>query len=672
MPAPAVPYRSMAMRKRLSEGATARREDAKSRAKLHEKLRVSRQAETTYVLEIQRIMGQVHKGVLHVVHREHLGLPAPPAEERRNAADVVFVSGGDLPGEVTVYVPRSRTLRADADPIAMPTSGLLPVPVVRQSSPYACGAAAVLSLLRYWLPGFEGTAETELHELLGTTPADGTEPGPLARALVRAGLSAALETGTPTISSLEAAVAAGQPPILCLQAYKTSDAPWSETWDAGHYVVVVGFDAERIFVVDPSSGYAYIPRAELDERWHDVVGRRSHKKTQRIAIFAGGHAPPQVLAPLAGAAARLDAATEPRQDAGPTKVGLGDELLRRMMLYVKPQTQAAFDRMAKQVSAKADPAMRQVLERDLERRIREKQALRPIALPASMRSFIDKSRERNVALITNASHVFLQQVRQVLRDNEGGRPEHIATLLQQRVGVSQSRGQLIARTETLKLHGQINRFRQTEAGVKRFVWSTSKDSRVRPSHAEIEGVTFSWDDDAREEEMADYDISDDDPGNPAPICGDAPNCRCVALPVVEELEEGEEPEAEGEETEQEPDETEGGEEEPDEEEEGEEGDEPDDEGLGLGGTAAAAIAGAGLAGEGEEEPEEGAEGEGGEEGEASEVDWDAIGDLEKQAADLVESGDMTPFRFAELWRQGLEASDGDEDALSDLALFKPE
>ena len=79
-----------------------------------------------------------------------------------------------------------------------------------------------------------------------------------------------------TVGQLERAVDAGQPPIVDLQAWRDTALPWRETWDAGHYVLLVGYDAERLFVMDPSimtpGAYAFLPRAELDERWHDLAG----------------------------------------------------------------------------------------------------------------------------------------------------------------------------------------------------------------------------------------------------------------------------------------------------------------------------------------------------------------------------------------------------------------
>ncbi len=58
------------------------------------------------------------------------------------------------------------------------------------------------------------------------------------------------------------------------------------------------------------------------------------------------------------------------------------------------------------------------------------------------------------------------------------------------------------------------------AGITQYTWSTSKDERVRPSHAELEGEQFSYDDPPE---------VDGEPANP----GEPILCRCVPLPVLD-------------------------------------------------------------------------------------------------------------------------------------------
>jgi len=169
---------------------------------------------------------------------------------------------------------------------------LVQVPVVRQRQGFSCGAAAALALLRYWCPeAYAHTEEDALYSVLQTTDARGTEPEPMVALLQSSGLYAVYRYGDVTIADLERAVDAREPPIVDLQAWREHEAPWREMWDAGHYVMMVGYDDEKLFFADPSTmtphGYAFLPRGELDERWHDLAGEHDDP-IQRMAIFARG------------------------------------------------------------------------------------------------------------------------------------------------------------------------------------------------------------------------------------------------------------------------------------------------------------------------------------------------------------------------------------------------
>jgi predicted double-glycine peptidase len=182
-------------------------------------------------------------------------------------------------------------------------SNFLAVPVVRQRQGYSCGPAAVLSLLRLWCPESYATVEEEaLYAPLETTEARGTEPEPMVRLLQRSGVDAQYRHGDVTAAELERAVDAGAPPIVDLQAWRDHDRPWQETWDAGHYVIMVGYDDDHFFFADPSNaspaGYVYLPRAELAERWHDLTGR-DDAPARCMTIFARGERarPPSATRP---------------------------------------------------------------------------------------------------------------------------------------------------------------------------------------------------------------------------------------------------------------------------------------------------------------------------------------------------------------------------------------
>lgn len=137
----------------------------------------------------------------------------------------------------------------------------------------------------------------------------------------------------------------------------------------------------------------------------------------------------------------------------------------------------------------------------------------------------------NVKLVEDANRSYSKQVRDIFTDpdNFGASPDTLKRKLLDRGGVSESRAELIARDQTLKTNAAINGARQTAAGVSRYIWSTSLDERVRgnpdgawpdadPSHYELEGKIFSWDDPP-------------EPGHP----GEDYQCRCIALPYIESL-----------------------------------------------------------------------------------------------------------------------------------------
>jgi SPP1 gp7 family putative phage head morphogenesis protein len=79
-----------------------------------------------------------------------------------------------------------------------------------------------------------------------------------------------------------------------------------------------------------------------------------------------------------------------------------------------------------------------------------------------------------------------------------------------------NRAELIARDQTSKLQGDLNHLRQTNLGIKEYIWRTSSDERVRPTHRANNGKTFAW---------------DDPPATGHP--GEDFQCRCIAEPIIE-------------------------------------------------------------------------------------------------------------------------------------------
>lgn len=194
-----------------------------------------------------------------------------------------------------------------SEEVAIPLpANVIPVPLVRQMVDYSCGDVAALALLRYWDPSdYASVGEADLYAPLHTTAQDGTDPQPITEYLktVR-GLSADFRLGA-TVADLTAAIDHGEPPIVDLEAWRddpgTPDvAEWAADWDDGHYAVLVGYDDRDFYLMDPSTGdhYAYVPRGELEPRWHDVLtGSNAH--IEHAAIFVRSSARGGVAAHLA-------------------------------------------------------------------------------------------------------------------------------------------------------------------------------------------------------------------------------------------------------------------------------------------------------------------------------------------------------------------------------------
>lgn len=145
------------------------------------------------------------------------------------------------------------------------------LPIVAQETTYSCGAAAMKSLLQYF--GLDYT-EGELRKILKTTP-EGTMIEPIQE--LAKSLNFEVETREQmSIADLKTAIDEHKPVLILLQAWpETKQSNWEQMWDAGHFVIVVGYDEDKLFIMDPvnSGKYHYVPQDEFLRRWHDIDGQ---------------------------------------------------------------------------------------------------------------------------------------------------------------------------------------------------------------------------------------------------------------------------------------------------------------------------------------------------------------------------------------------------------------
>jgi SPP1 gp7 family putative phage head morphogenesis protein len=164
-----------------------------------------------------------------------------------------------------------------------------------------------------------------------------------------------------------------------------------------------------------------------------------------------------------------------------------------------------FIRFSKQVEAATDK--RVILE------------LNPFYSEPWLDLFMSERVSENIRLIKDIGTQSANRLHTILDDGirTGKSTKAIAQQLREQFEYGKNRAKLIARDQIGKHNGLLNELRQKNAGVDEYIWSTSKDERVRSTHRVREGDAFKWSEPP----------SDGHPGQPI-------QCRCVALPVFPE------------------------------------------------------------------------------------------------------------------------------------------
>lgn len=147
---------------------------------------------------------------------------------------------------------------------------------------------------------------------------------------------------------------------------------------------------------------------------------------------------------------------------------------------------------------------------------------------------LDLAVTRNAGLIKSIASEHWAQVGQAVLDNYRGvaLPDGLSLTqrLQQLGGITERRAAFIARDQTAKLVGALNQARMEDNGIEEYTWRTAEDRRVvgtpgglypTPSkghgdHYARNGKIFKW-------------SGPPEDGHP----GEAYNCRCYAVPVLD-------------------------------------------------------------------------------------------------------------------------------------------
>jgi uncharacterized protein len=171
---------------------------------------------------------------------------------------------------------------------------ILNVPDVRQATSYTCGVACAQAILNYY--GID-EREDRLVEQFGATAEHGTSPSQLLAGFALYGLTAVLKEQT-TLDDLRMNLEQNIPPMVAIQAWLEKYPPldWSQTWEAGHWVIVVGLDERNIYFEDPSilGTRGWLTQVEFLERWHDYTGEppccdEKDRQFRQVSISVKGY-----------------------------------------------------------------------------------------------------------------------------------------------------------------------------------------------------------------------------------------------------------------------------------------------------------------------------------------------------------------------------------------------
>lgn len=164
----------------------------------------------------------------------------------------------------------------------------------------------------------------------------------------------------------------------------------------------------------------------------------------------------------------------------------------------------------------------------LQAQLKDAISVAPFIRDAALEGQIAQFTRENVALIKTVPERYFAGIETMVIDKveAGTRATTIAKQLEERYSVAESDAALIANDQVGKFYGELNRTRQTELGIRGYVWTTAHDNRVRDNHEELDGTAVDWDDPPEGGGTDNLET-----GHP----GSGINCRCQAIPDVSGL-----------------------------------------------------------------------------------------------------------------------------------------
>lgn len=130
-------------------------------------------------------------------------------------------------------------------------------------------------------------------------------------------------------------------------------------------------------------------------------------------------------------------------------------------------------------------------------------------------SLLDAFIDEHLKLIKSVQREQLDKIGFMIKRGirDGRLAKNITKDIRQTTALGKRRAQLIARNAPLQYSGALTKLNQMSAGIKSYVWQSSRDERVRDSHRKFDGEIFDW-------------------SSSGPHPRSEVNCRCDAVPFI--------------------------------------------------------------------------------------------------------------------------------------------